>query len=119
MKKKLLSALVAVACAPAAFSGYAQAATTTSTPGAKPNIVYIIVDDQRYDAFSFMSKHAVTPNMDKIAANGVHFKNAFVTRITSYNVCYTKLLRGGRQVLALPALSVEILMLTGHWSSSS
>jgi len=79
MKKKLLSALVAVACAPAAFSGYAQAATANSAPGAKPNIVYIIVDDQRFDAMGFMSKHAVTPNMDKIAANGVHFKNAFVT----------------------------------------
>lgn len=45
----------------------------------KPNIVYIILDDQRYDALGFLNKNISTPNMDKIAANGTHFKNAFVT----------------------------------------
>ncbi|PJC86632.1 acetylglucosamine-6-sulfatase [Vibrio sp. HA2012] len=82
MKKKFLSSLVAVACAPAIFVGSAQAAASAdaaSTSHAKPNIVYIIVDDQRYDALGFMNDAAVTPNMDKMAANGVHFKNAFVT----------------------------------------
>jgi len=79
MRKKLLSTLVAVACAPAALSGYAHAATANADSGAKPNIVYIIVDDQRFDALGFMNDYAKTPNMDKIAKNGVHFKNAFVT----------------------------------------
>lgn len=76
MKKTVLSSLIAVACAPALFGATAQAAPKD---GAQPNIVYIIVDDQRFDAMGFMNDAAVTPNMDKIAANGVHFKNAFVT----------------------------------------
>lgn len=77
MKKKLLSSLVAVACAPVLFGATAHAANADGAK--KPNIVYIIVDDQRFDAMGFMNPAAVTPNMDKIAANGVHFKNAFVT----------------------------------------
>ncbi len=50
-------------------------------PGSKPrNVVFILTDDHRYDAMSFM-KHqfAQTPVLDSLAANGVHFKNAFVT----------------------------------------
>ncbi|WGY46643.1 sulfatase [Vibrio sp. ABG19] len=77
MKKKMLSALVTVACASTAFGSNAMASAPEK--GAQPNIVYIIVDDQRFDALGFMNPVAVTPNMDKMAANGVHFKNAFVT----------------------------------------
>lgn len=48
---------------------------------AKPrNVVFILSDDHRYDAMSFMGhQFAKTPHMDSIAANGVHLKNAFVT----------------------------------------
>jgi N-acetylglucosamine-6-sulfatase len=50
-------------------------------PGAKPhNIIFILTDDQRYDAMGFMGRSFVeTPNMDSLAGNGVHLKNAFVT----------------------------------------
>ncbi len=50
-------------------------------PGVKPrNVVFILSDDHRYDAMSFMEhQFAKTPVMDSIAANGVHLKNAFVT----------------------------------------
>lgn len=49
--------------------------------GAKPrNVVFILSDDHRYDAMSFMGHpFAKTPHMDAMAANGVHLKNAFVT----------------------------------------
>ena len=49
--------------------------------GAKPrNVVFILSDDHRYDAMSFMGhQFAETPNMDAMARNGVHLKNAFVT----------------------------------------
>ena len=43
------------------------------------NIIYILTDDQRYDEMGFMNPRLNTPNMDKLAAEGVHFKNAFVT----------------------------------------
>ena len=49
--------------------------------GAKPrNVVFILSDDHRYDAMSFMGhQFAETPHMDAMAKNGVHMKNAFVT----------------------------------------
>ena len=49
--------------------------------GAKPrNVVFILTDDHRYDAMSFMDHpFAKTPHMDTMAKNGAHLKNAFVT----------------------------------------
>ncbi|MEW6302015.1 MAG: sulfatase [Verrucomicrobiota bacterium] len=49
-------------------------------PGAKQrNIVLILTDDHRYDAMGFMGHPFLeTPNMDLLAKNGVHLKNAFV-----------------------------------------
>ncbi|MFW5657735.1 MAG: sulfatase-like hydrolase/transferase [Bacteroidota bacterium] len=45
-----------------------------------PNIIFIITDDQRWDALGFAGNEIIrTPNMDKLAASGVYFKNAFVT----------------------------------------
>ncbi|MEO7299454.1 MAG: sulfatase [Verrucomicrobiota bacterium] len=46
----------------------------------RPNIVFILVDDLRWDALSCMG-HAVakTPNIDRIAKEGALFKNFFVT----------------------------------------
>lgn len=45
------------------------------------NIVYILLDDQRYDAMGFLKGQGFleTPNMDALAKNGVHLPNAFVT----------------------------------------
>ena len=49
--------------------------------GSRPrNVVFILSDDHRYDAMSFMGhQFAETPHMDSMAKNGVHLKNAFVT----------------------------------------
>lgn len=45
------------------------------------NVVFILSDDHRYDYMGFMGKipWLETPNMDKMAAEGAHLKNAFVT----------------------------------------
>ena len=46
----------------------------------RPNFVFILTDDQRYDAMSCAGHPwAHTPNMDRIAKEGVRFRNAFVT----------------------------------------
>ncbi len=46
----------------------------------RPNIIFILTDDHRHDAFGFMDKPWLkTPNMDRIAAEGVQFTNSFVT----------------------------------------
>jgi len=46
----------------------------------RPNIVFILTDDQRFDAMGFMGAYPFleTPNMDRIREEGVHFKNSFV-----------------------------------------
>ena len=45
------------------------------------NIIYILADDHRYDAMGFMNKvqGLQTPAMDRMAREGVHIKNAFVS----------------------------------------
>jgi arylsulfatase A-like enzyme len=52
--------------------------------GDKPNVVLILADDLGYQDVGFNgSKDIPTPNIDKIAKNGVLFKNGYVT----YAVC--------------------------------
>lgn len=53
-----------------------------SIPQAKPkNIIFILSDDHRYDFMGFTGKvpFLETPNMDKMALQGAHFRNAFVS----------------------------------------
>ncbi len=47
----------------------------------KYNIIYILADDHRYDAMGFMNKieGLKTPGMDRMAKEGAHVKNAFVS----------------------------------------
>lgn len=47
---------------------------------AQPNIVFILTDDQRYDYLGCTGNKLVqTPNIDKLAGEGVLFRNAHVT----------------------------------------
>jgi N-acetylglucosamine-6-sulfatase len=45
------------------------------------NIIFILADDHRYDAMGFMNriKGLQTPGMDRLAREGAHIKNAFVS----------------------------------------
>ena len=46
----------------------------------RPNIIFLLTDDQRYDALGAMGNKIIrTPNMDKLANAGILFKNAYVT----------------------------------------
>ncbi|MBK8979997.1 MAG: sulfatase-like hydrolase/transferase [Planctomycetes bacterium] len=49
-------------------------------PSARPSVLFLLTDDQRFDQLS-SAGHPVlqTPNIDRIAARGVRFTNAFVT----------------------------------------
>lgn len=52
------------------------------TKAAKPkNIIFILSDDHRYDFMGFTGKVAGlnTPNLDRLARDGVHVRNAFVS----------------------------------------
>jgi len=54
------------------FSAFAQTK--------KPNIIFILTDDQRWDALGIAGNSIVqTPEMDALANSGTYFKNAFST----------------------------------------
>ena len=45
-----------------------------------PNIIFILIDDQRYDFLSFKNHPWLeTPNIDRLAENSVYFDRAYVT----------------------------------------
>ena len=48
----------------------------------KPNFLFILVDDQPYDAVGFSNRYPFlkTPNIDKLAKQGVNVENFFVTQ---------------------------------------
>jgi arylsulfatase A-like enzyme len=46
----------------------------------RPNVLFILTDDQRHDALSLAGHpHLKTPHTDRLAQEGIHFKNAFCT----------------------------------------
>jgi alpha-L-rhamnosidase len=55
-------------------------ATSGFTQTEKPNIIFILTDDQRWDALGYSGNDIIqTPEMDELAAEGSYFRNAFVT----------------------------------------
>jgi arylsulfatase A-like enzyme len=62
--------------------------TAHFAPAERPNFLFVYTDDQRWDAMSVVQREQgnrgrfpwlQTPNMDRLAAEGVRFRNAFVT----------------------------------------
>ncbi len=46
----------------------------------RPNIIFILTDDQRWDALGYAGNPIIqTPEMDKLAESGAYFRNAIVT----------------------------------------
>jgi len=46
----------------------------------KPNIIFILTDDQRFDAIGYAgNKYVQTPEMDDLAKSGTYFNNAIAT----------------------------------------
>lgn len=59
------------------FSAYS---TVKAKSGQRPNIIFLLTDDQRWDAMGAMGNPIIqTPNMDALATQGVLFQNAYVT----------------------------------------
>ena len=62
--------------------GLMQLSVSAQTGNQKPmNIIFILADDHRYDAMGFMNKipGLQTPGFDRMAKEGAHIKNAFVS----------------------------------------
>jgi len=61
------------------LSGCISAKQELIKPG-KPNIIFILTDDQRWDALGYAGNKIIqTPEMDRLAGDGTWFRNAFVT----------------------------------------
>ncbi|HEY2431627.1 MAG TPA: sulfatase [Vicinamibacterales bacterium] len=65
----------------AAVAVLANGCARTPPPARRPNIVFILTDDQRWDAISLQghSGPLKTPNIDRIGKEGVYFRNTFDT----------------------------------------
>ena len=62
------------------LAGSALAAAGLAAPAARPNIVFILLDDQRWDALGCAGHPFLkTPNIDRIAHEGALFRNSFCT----------------------------------------
>ncbi|MGF1451026.1 MAG: sulfatase [Opitutales bacterium] len=55
----------------------AQPASATA-PDAPPNVLFIMVDDLRPELGCYGAQHMVTPNIDRLAAEGFRFERAYV-----------------------------------------
>lgn len=44
----------------------------------RPNVIFIITDDQHYNTFGFLEGEALTPNIDRFAEEGLYFSKAYV-----------------------------------------
>lgn len=77
MKRSILLPLLGwIACGLLPCIAFAE----QSEVAAPPNIVFILTDDHRWDSYSGSGNELIhTPNLDKIAAVGTRFSNAFVT----------------------------------------
>jgi arylsulfatase A-like enzyme len=69
----------------------AAVAHVGAATGTRPNIVFILTDDQRWDSLSLTGNTVVkTPNIDRLAAEGSYFPNGTITSAicTPSRVCY-------------------------------
>lgn len=64
----------------AAWSSLAGAWGAEVAGQRRPNVLFILTDDQRWDTISLHPQSVVkTPNIDRLGREGVHFRNAFCT----------------------------------------
>jgi arylsulfatase len=56
---------------------FARRKAEDGAAGPRPNILFIMTDQQRWDALGCAGGWVETPNMDRIAAEGVRFPNAY------------------------------------------
>ena len=71
MKNYLVRGILLLLCISFTQSALAQ-------EGNKKNLLFIITDQQRYDAIAYAGNTVIqTPNLDRLAEQGAYFKNAY------------------------------------------
>lgn len=75
MKIKSIQNIALISFSLISYNSFAQQKKDT-----RPNIIFILTDDQRWDALGYSGNEIIqTPKMDKLANEGCYFKNSFVT----------------------------------------
>lgn len=77
----------------------------------KPNILFILTDDQRFDTIHALGNPAIhTPNLDRLAARGTAFRRAHIPSGTCGAVCMPSraMLNTGRHLFHLEDLGQDI-----------
>lgn len=75
----LFAAIAAATPASARTTPAAPSPAAATTQAAQPNIIFVLVDDLRFDMMGFLTPGLKTPNIDYLARNGTYFPNAVVT----------------------------------------
>lgn len=72
-----------------ACTGYSRAdQTAMAAPQQKPNILFILSDDQRFDTIAALGNSNIrTPNMDRLVNEGTTFTRAYIMGATQPAVC--------------------------------
>jgi len=79
MRKSIRTGVLLLLGILASFRGFSAGATEQKQEQ-KPNIIFLLTDDQRWDAMGAMGNPIIeTPNMDALATKGILFQNAYVT----------------------------------------
>ncbi|SIO58211.1 Arylsulfatase A [Singulisphaera sp. GP187] len=88
MRRSLLALrAISFSCLMLGLSPVPEAARAAEPAPGRPNFLFVFTDDQRYDAMSVVQREQgdrarfpwfQTPHMDRLASEGVRFRNAFV-----------------------------------------
>lgn len=80
-KAKALAAAALLACTAnlPAMAVIPKAPSPSRQAAKQYNVIYVLVDDLRFDGMGFLTPGLKTPNIDFMAKNGVYFPNAVVT----------------------------------------
>lgn len=90
----------------------------TSLAGERPNLLFILSDDQRDDSFSGMGHPWVeTPNMDALLAKGIRFENAYIAEPTC-RPSRASMLLGNHERINRNGFSSKHHMTQSQWNDS-
>lgn len=95
-----------------------DAAVLTVASAERPNLLFILTDDQRDDSFSGMGHPwVVTPNVDKLLTESVRFENAYIAEPTC-RPSRAALLLGNHERVNRNGFSSPHKMTRGQWADS-
>jgi arylsulfatase A-like enzyme len=77
-KRRIFLGLVGLCAAVAAMGTLGRAAWAQAAPPSKPNVIFILADDLGYtDVACYGSKYYETPNIDRMAQQGIRFTSGY------------------------------------------